>query len=283
MPYLNVRGVKYHFEDTLKGNETIIFSHGLLWSGWMFRLQVEALKPYYRVITYDHRGQGRTEGPKTGYDIDSLYEDAVDIIKQLNNGQAVHFAGLSMGGYVGQRLAARNPELIKSLILLETSADEEPKENIKQYKLLNLIVKYIGYWPVQKDVLNLMFGEAFLNDPERQWEAEIYLKKLKENNRRNIVKAVEGVIYRKPVIKELKKIMCPTLILVGDQDKPAPLPKAKMIKNEIPQAELAVIPNSGHTSTLEQPEFVNERIFSFLQKQNQGLKRSIRQSSADKL
>ncbi|SOE23228.1 Pimeloyl-ACP methyl ester carboxylesterase [Spirosomataceae bacterium TFI 002] len=264
MPYINIRGASYHYEDTMRGKETIVFSHGLLWSGWMFRLQVEALKPFYRVITYDHRGQGRTEGTQGGYDMDSLYEDAVELITKLNNGKPVHFAGLSMGGYVGQRLAARNPRLIKSLVLLETSADEEPKENIKQYKLLNIIVKYIGFWPVQKDVLKLMFGDSFLKNPERKWEADIYLKKLRENSRRYIVKAVEGVIYRKPVLHELHKIKCPTLILVGDQDKPAPLPKSEMIQKEIPHSELKVIPNSGHTSTLEAPEFVNNAILQFL-------------------
>lgn len=265
MPFIDVRGVKYHYEDTMRGQETIVFSHGLLWSGWMFRLQVEALKPFYRVITYDHRGQGRTEGTKIGYDIDSLYEDAAELITKLNKGKPVHFAGLSMGGYVGQRLAARKPKLIKSLILMETSADAEPKENIKQYKLLNFMVKYIGYWPVQKDVLKLMFGDAFLNNPERKWEAKIYLKKLKENSRKHIVKAVEGVIYRKSVLHELKQINCPTLILVGDEDKPAPLPKSEMIQAEISGSKLLIIPNSGHTSTLEAPEFVNNAILNFLE------------------
>jgi 3-oxoadipate enol-lactonase len=281
MPFINIRGVEYYYEDSLRGKDTIFFSHGLLWSGWMFRLQVEALKPFYRVITYDHRGQGRTEGPKDGYDMDSLYEDAVELIKRLANGNPVHFAGLSMGGYVGQRLAARNPELIKSLILLETSADEEPKENVKQYKLLNWIVKYIGYWPVEKNVLKLMFGDHFLNDPDRKWEAEIYLKKLKENSRKHIVKAVEGVIYRKSVLHELKNISCPTLILVGDEDKPAPLAKSEMIKAEISQAILQVIPQSGHTSTLEAPEYVNHKILNFLNSL-QGLKRSKDQSESIK-
>lgn len=281
MPFINIRGVEYYYEDSLRGKDTIFFSHGLLWSGWMFRLQVEALKPFYRVITYDHRGQGRTEGPKDGYDMDSLYEDAVELIKRLANGNPVHFAGLSMGGYVGQRLAARNPELIKSLILLETSADEEPKENVKQYKLLNWIVKYIGYWPVEKNVLKLMFGDHFLNDPDRKWEAEIYLKKLKENSRKHIVKAVEGVIYRKSVLHELKNISCPTLILVGDEDKPAPLAKSEMIKAEVPQAILQVIPQSGHTSTLEAPEYVNHKILNFLNSL-QGLKRSKDQSESIK-
>lgn len=64
-------------------------------------------KRRYRVITYDHRGQGKSSVPKTGYDMDSLYEDVVLLIEQLKLG-SVHFAGLSMGGFVGMRLAKGN-------------------------------------------------------------------------------------------------------------------------------------------------------------------------------
>jgi 3-oxoadipate enol-lactonase len=121
MPYLTTNSVKLHYEDSgapTANAQTIVFSHGLLWSGHMFHKQVAALRTEYRVITYDHRGQGQSELTPDGYDMDTLTTDAIGLIEQLGIAP-VHFAGLSMGGFVGMRLAARHPQLLRSLILME--------------------------------------------------------------------------------------------------------------------------------------------------------------------
>ena len=108
----DIRQAKIHYEESGSGPETIVFSHGLLMSGEMFRDQVEALSSRYRCITFDHRGQGRSEVSKTGYDMDSLTDDAVEVIRQLDCAPC-HFAGLSMGGFVGMRLAIRHPGVVE--------------------------------------------------------------------------------------------------------------------------------------------------------------------------
>ena len=107
MPVIKINNCDYYYEEHGAGSETILFSHGLLWSGYLFHKQVAFFKRRYRVITYDHRGQGKSSVPKTGYDMDSLYEDVVLLIEHLKLG-SVHFAGLSMGGFVGMRLAKGN-------------------------------------------------------------------------------------------------------------------------------------------------------------------------------
>ena len=70
MPYINANGVKLFYTDQGNGPETIVFAHGLLWSHKMFEAQVAFLKDKYRVIAYDHRGQGQSEhaihGPRNG-------------------------------------------------------------------------------------------------------------------------------------------------------------------------------------------------------------------------
>ena len=147
MPKLQVNGANLHCEITGDGPETVVFAHGLLWSGQMFAAQVEALQERYRCITFDFRGQGQSEVTAVGYDLDSLTEDAWGVIKLLNAAPC-HFVGLSMGGFVGMRLAIRYPELLKSLILLETSADPEPAENVGQYKMLNFVARWFGIRPV---------------------------------------------------------------------------------------------------------------------------------------
>lgn len=262
MPYLKVRDVNLYYEDTETGNETIVFSHGLLWSGKMFAAQVAHLKKNYRVITYDHRGQGQSEATPAGYSIDNLSEDAVAFIKALGINNC-HFAGLSMGGFVGMRLAARYPGLLKSLILLETSAEPEPQENHLKYRLLNFVFKVAGPGPITGRTMQVMFGKKFLEDKGRialrkYWEQEL------RANKRSITRSVNAVIERNGIENELANIKCPVLILVGDQDMATTPEKSQNIHRLIPQSKLVIVPGAGHTSSVEEPEFVNSAIADFL-------------------
>ncbi len=146
--------------------------------------------------------------------MDQLYRDAVDLITHLNL-EKVHFIGLSMGGFVGMRIAARRPELLKSLILMETTTNPEP--NKFKYLILNTVVKLFGARVVTGLVMQIMFGQTFLNDPSRARLRDRIRSEVSSLDK-SIVKSVDGVIHRKGVESELKNIACPTLIMVCDED-----------------------------------------------------------------
>jgi pimeloyl-ACP methyl ester carboxylesterase len=260
MPKVNINDCDYHYEIHGSGNETIVLSHGLLWRSKMFYKQVEHFKSQYTVITYDHRGQGQSEVTRNGYDMDSLYNDAVQLLDTLNL-KKVHFGGLSMGGFVAMRLAARRPDLVKSLILMETTALEEP--NAIKYKFLNTMVKLFGVNAVVKPIMNIMFGDKFLNDPNRKEELIEWKNELLKNNK-SIVKAVKGVIDRKSIENELGNIKCPTLIMVGTQDKATVPEKAEFIHSKIENSSLKYIKGGGHTACIEEAEQYNTAIGQFL-------------------
>lgn len=264
MPSIELNGAKIYFEDHGQGEETIVFAHGLLWSGHMFAKQVEALQAQYRCITFDFRGQGQSEVTATGYDLDTLTADAAALIEALDI-EPCHFAGLSMGGFVGLRLGARRPELIKSLILMETSADAEPAENLGRYKMLNFIARWFGIGVVASRVMPIMFGQTFLNDPHRAAEREAWRKRLMNNDRIGITRAVKGTIWRESVFDEISKIDKPTLIIVGEEDVATVPEKSRRIHSQIAGSKLVTIPRAGHTSTVEEPEAVNQAIKEFLQ------------------
>jgi pimeloyl-ACP methyl ester carboxylesterase len=260
MPFLRINNCNYYYEIHGEGKETILFSHGLLWSGFLFHKQVAHFKDRYRVITYDHRGQGRSEVTDSGYDMDNLYEDAAQLIEELKLGP-VHFAGLSMGGFVGMRLAARRPDLVKSLTLMETSALPEPF--VIKYHLLNTIVRLLGVNVVTSPVMDIMFSDTFLKDPARRAERLDMERRLRENDK-SIVRAVNGVITRKGIDQELANITCPTLIMVGTEDKATIPAKAEFMHQHIPQSKLVYIQNAGHSSSIEEPEQVNSAMDAFL-------------------
>lgn len=263
MPHIQANGVNLYFEESGSGTETVVFSHGLLWSHKMFRAQVQYLQKKYRIIAYDHRGQGQSE-VKGPFDMDTLYEDAAALIVALFDGP-VHFVGLSMGGFVGMRLAARRPDLIKSLVLLETSANAEPVENLPKYKMLNGIVKWAGViGPIASQVMPIMFAESWRENRNNAKEIEFWKNELKAN-KRSITGPVEGVIFRKGIEQELHKITCATMVIVGDEDVATKPEKAKFIQMSIPNAVLHLIPGAGHSSCIEKPAEVNRLLEQWIE------------------
>jgi pimeloyl-ACP methyl ester carboxylesterase len=263
MPRIAVRGAGLHYEEHGAGPETIVFAHGLLWSGRLFDRQVEALAPRYRCVTFDFRGHGRSEVTADGYDMDSLAADAATLIEALDCAPC-HFVGLSMGGFVGMRLAIRQPRLLRSLILLETSADPEPEASRRRYRRMNVAARWIGLGPLTRPVMRIIFGRKFLGDPARAALREQCRRELASSDRMGIIRAANGVIDRQGVYEQLERIATPTLILVGDQDLATPPARSERIHARIAGSRLQLLPGAGHTSTIEEPAAVNAAIADFL-------------------
>jgi 3-oxoadipate enol-lactonase len=264
MPFLSIRGAKLYYEDSGGPGEPVLFSHGLLWDSHLFSRQVEALKGRYRCICYDHRGQGHSEAPEDGKPIDlrTVYEDAVSVIQALRLAPC-HFVGLSMGGFVGLRVAARHPELLSSLVLLDTSAGAELPSNLPRFRLLSAVTHWLGLGPVVDRIMHIYFGPTFMNDPARRAEREALRRQL-ASNPRAVWRAMDGVIHRRSVEGELHRITTPTLILVGEEDAVTLPEMADRLHERISGSRLLRLPHGGHMSNLEQPEAVNAAISSFL-------------------
>lgn len=265
MPRLAINGTQLHVEDSGPGStgEAILFSHGLLWSTRMFDPQVAALRDRYRCVAYDHRGQGRS-GDHDGRSvpIETCYEDAVALIEALDLAP-VHVCGQSMGGFVALRLAARHPDLVRSLTALATSADPEPEESRRRYTALATVARVTGLRPVAGPAMRVMFGRTFLSDPARGLERRIWRDRL-TGNPRSVHKAVRGVVERPGVAHELPAIHAPTLVAVGDEDVATPPPCADRIAATVADARLERIPGAGHSPSVEQPRAVTAALEGFL-------------------
>lgn len=262
MPTVRANGAELYYESTGSGPETVVLSHGLLWNGDLFREQVRHLSPRYRVVVYDHRGQGRSELTRGGYDMETLAADAAAFVEALGVAPC-HFGGLSMGGFVAMRLAARRPELLRSCVLMDTSADAEPPETARRYRMLNWAVRLFGTRATTDKVMPIMFGKTFLADPARaelraEWRDRLIAL------RRSIHRSVTAVVERRGVYEELGRISIPTLVLVGEEDVATPPARAERIRGAIRGSLLVRIPRAGHTSTIENAEAVNAALDEFL-------------------
>ena len=268
MPTMCVNGAEVYYEDSGSDGdsygEPIVFAHGLLWSGRMFDAQVAALHDRYRCVTFDFRGQGRSAVTRGGYDMDALSRDTAVLIEGLGIAPC-HFAGLSMGGFIGMRLAARRPALLRSLILLESAGDAEPLENVRRYRQFLFVERLLGPGAVASRVMPVMFGSSFLGDPARATERTEWQRRLAANHRVGIRRATVGVIERQGVEDELGQIAIPTLVIEGEEDAAVPPERAKRTAKLIPGAQLVMIPHAGHTSSVEEPAAVTAAIEEFLE------------------
>lgn len=244
--------------------ETIVFGHGLLFSGRMFDAQIEALRADYRCVAVDWRGQGASPPPHSGYDMDTLAEDAVALIRALDVGP-VHWVGLSMGGFVGQRVAARQPSLVRRLILIDTSADPESLKFRIQDTAMAYLYRFVGMGPARGQVEKIMFGPAFRRSPQARAVIDAWAAGLARSDRTAIKKAVLGVVQRQGVTTEVPLITAPTLVIVGMDDAATPPDRSRTIARLIPGARMETIADCGHSSTVEQPERVTELIRAFLE------------------
>jgi 3-oxoadipate enol-lactonase len=264
MAMLEINDTSLFHEDTGPGStgETIAFSHGLLWGTELFAPQLAALRGRYRCIAWDHRGQGQSAADhRDCIGMELVWQDAVQLLETLVQGP-VHLCGLSMGGFVAMRMAARRPDLVRSLILLETSADPEPIENVPRYRLLNRVTRLLGTRVTRSKVAPIMMGKTILTDRARRADMDRFAQLM--GRRRDIWRAVNGVVDRGGVFHELSRITAPTLVVVGDEDVATPRAKAERIAGAIAGAKLVTIPRAGHSSPVEEPALVTAAIEQFL-------------------
>lgn len=264
MPTFDHDGVTIAYTDTGAplgdpAAPTVVFGHGLLFSGWMFHRQVAALRDRFRCVTVDWRGQGATRGTGGGYDMDTLTGDALALLDHLGCDE-VHWVGLSMGGFVGMRLAARHPARIASLTLLNTSAERETLRWQIVDTGLAVICRVAGLRPVYRSIDQTMFGKGFRASPRGRDLIGRWRPLLAGVDRRGMAGAVLGVVTRRSVLGELPAITAPTLVVSGARDRPTPPRRGRAIAGAIDGARYRELPGCGHSSVLERPDEVTTLI-----------------------
>lgn len=166
------------------------------------------------------------------------------------------------------RLALYQPDLIKSLVLIDTSADHEDPKALRRNKLLLTLVGIFGFRPVIKKVLSILMGSAFLNDPERQEQVSVWKAHIMSLDIKALRQFGFAIFGRDSVLDALKKkdSFIPTQIIVGELDQPTPLHNATDMHDAIAGSELKVVPRAGHTSPIEEPQIVTDTLRTFFRR-----------------
>jgi 3-oxoadipate enol-lactonase len=263
MPELEINATRLHYVELGEGNETVVLSHSYLVDHHHFERQIEALRGRYRVLAYDHRGHGESAKERGHCTMETLYTDGVAFLEALGRGR-VHWVGLSTGGFVGMRIAFRRPELLSSLTLLDTAASGEPWFRRLRFEAMFTVLRLFGFRPLMGEVMKTMFGPAFLKDPQRREQRDLWRQRIMDNDTPALITFGRAIFSRDDVSGRLGEIALPTLVMVGEHDHATPLARARVLAERIPGAHLETIPRAGHLSTIEEPEFVNDKLLAFL-------------------
>ncbi|MFQ5528585.1 MAG: alpha/beta fold hydrolase [Thermoanaerobaculia bacterium] len=263
MQSVRANGIEIAYVERGTGEETIVFSHSYLVDHRHFDAQIESLSANYRVIAFDHRDHGRSQKTPAAYSLDDLVTDAVGLIRGTESAPC-HFVGLSTGGFIGLRLALRHPDLLRSLVLMDTSAAAEPALKRLKYRAMFLVLRFLGFGPLMPSVTGLMFGPALLEDSERAGELALWSDRMRANDRLALIRFGNAIFARDSVLADLERIAVPSLIVVGENDRPQPPARARQMADGIPDARLEIVPRAGHLSSVDAPEFVTETLTRFL-------------------
>jgi 3-oxoadipate enol-lactonase len=255
-----VNGLAYYYEEKGSGSP-IVFAHGLTFDRHMWDHQVETLSSRYRCIAYDFLGHGGSPVGPQGYSLEDEAENLHALMAQWGATPA-HVVGLSMGGMVALRLALAHPEDVRSLTILDASAEGELPERAPLYEQLAATAKAQGPETVADPVVGFMFSSGFVQSQPQKVEA--YKRGFGSMDMEGLERATQAVSRRTNVLARIPQITVPTLVLVGSEDIATTPDKAQHIVDGIRGAHLNTVAGSGHMTPVEQPERVSELLSAFL-------------------
>lgn len=266
MVTVRINGINIAYEELGDGPETVIMLHSMgLNRGGMAPL-AERLKDRYRVVLWDYRGMGDSEKFDSGViGTETLYEDAVAFIKNRSGGRPVHLIGMSMGGWIGMRIAARQPQLVRSLTAMGTTgfgADDHP-----QGKDFFDTIRVKGFSDPEIVEVSMMvsFSPTVREDPARAADMGHWAEVMRTLDPRTMA-VTHSLTTRLSVMHEIKHILAPTLIVAGEHDMNHPPEEQKQVQQAIPGSEIVVLENCGHTPIVERPDEVAALVRPFLEK-----------------
>jgi len=153
------------------------------------------------------------------------------------------------------RLAARHPELVRTVTLMNTTPEKEILWNRIRYGFLAQMVKLVGPGPFTPIAVKELFGRTTRHDPAQHAMLEAWTAKLRARPR-NIAHSLLAVMNRLACTSELDAIRCPTLVIAGEDDSAQPPRNSTGLVAGIRGSRLVRIPAAGHSSSLEQPDAV---------------------------
>jgi 3-oxoadipate enol-lactonase len=256
MATIDVNGTTLAYDEAGRKDATaIVFSHSLFFDRHMFEYFLANFSSDYHVVAYDHRGQGESAQARLEQlDMDTLTADAAALIEALDLGPC-HFVGNSMGGFIALRLAARRPDLLRSAVALNSSAEEE--HQLAAFEPLVEAAKQTGTAGLIDVLMYIMFGDTSIAEETpaaKHWR--LHMLSLPNS----IGNSAHQVIHRRSIMDELASACVPVLAIAGDEDHAYPPPISSANIADATGGRHLTVAAAGHSVSVEQPEIVAQHL-----------------------
>jgi pimeloyl-ACP methyl ester carboxylesterase len=261
-------GVGLHYEEAGEGTP-VLFVHEFAGDHRSWEGQVRALARRHRCVTFAARGYPPSDVPTdpATYSQDLAVADALAVLDHLGIERA-HVVGLSMGAFCTLHLGLRHPDRTASLVVAGCGYGAHPDAREGFRAESAAVAQAFEEQGAAGIAPTYGAGPArvqFQNKDRRGWEE--FVRMLAEHSSVGSALTMRGVQRERPSLYdltgELAALEVPTLLLVGDEDEGC-LEANLMLKRTIPSAGLVVLPRTGHTSNLEEPELFNRFVGDFL-------------------
>lgn len=235
----------------------IVLSNSLGTDMRMWKRQLPVLEQQFLVLRYDMRGHGRSSVPPGPYTIPGMGADIQELIAQVTSDPAV-FCGLSIGGVIGQWIAANAPSRLKKLILCDTAAK----------------IGTPATWNAR--ILKVQAGgmSSTADDAIARWFTDSFRKTVQDETRAMhsilVARNPDGYTASCAAIRDMdqqdlvESIKTQTLIVAGACDTVTTIADAEALRESISHSTLVSVP-AAHISAVEAPAEFNSAILHFLQ------------------
>lgn len=256
MPLLKNDGADLYYEVHGTG-PAVLLIHGLGSSALDWEYQLPALKDY-KVIALDLRGHGRSSRAAGPYSMQMFSNDVAALLKHLQI-TSIQVVGLSLGGGIAFQLALDHPDLVKTLVIVNSGPHAVMETWVQRLAIwLRFVVLRISGLPK----LGAMVSSKLYPKPEHAHKRRTFEERFAQNDKdsyRASLKALLGWTVQ----HRLGEIQCPTLMLTADQDY-TPVAWKEGYVRQLAKGELVVIPDSHHAMPMENPEPFNAALLRFL-------------------
>lgn len=272
MPMAKLRKVKLSY-NTAGSGFPIVFISGLGVDKMCWIYQIPDFQQHFKVIVFDNRGIGKSQGSIGPYSIKMMANDVAELLNYLGI-KKTHVVGTSMGGMIAQELAINYPEIVEKLVLCSTFAKpydiiEVITKGIKEFvneevrNIFNFNPKKILFEKLFDYLLLQIFSETYIR--ENRW---IIVKTLREylsniTYAETFVKQL-AAIHKHDTVNRLNQISAETLVLTGTSDKLVPHECSDILAKHIKNSKLLKIDHGEHGMHFENPERFNKIVIDYL-------------------
>lgn len=254
MEHLEVNGTTLAFRQAGSG-ALALFLHGFALDSRMWHHQLDALADTRWCVAVDLRGHGRS-APAADPVLSPrlLAEDVAVLIEALGGGQA-DLVGFSMGGYVALALIETHPELVRSLVMVDSKAagDDEEQRAGRDQAIEGILARGRAWFA--SDVLPKLVAE----DADPMTVAAV--RTMVEDTRyETLVADLVGMRDRPDRTGALAGVRRPGLVLVGEHDALTTPSDARWIAEHMGEASLVIVEGAAHMSPMERPDVVNAAV-----------------------